>query len=182
MGPRRRSTSFLALAYWRERGLPVVIGRLFNVAGPRQVGAYGMVLPRLIDAALAGRPLEVYGDGRQQRCFAHVADVLRAILALMDAPAAVGRAFNIGSDEPISMLDLAQRVIAAVDPALEIRLISYLEAYGEDFEDCRCRVPDLGRLRATIAYAPQHTLAEIISEIIAWKHGFDSTGGVGKIW
>ena len=99
----------------------------------------------------------------------------------MDAPAAAGRVFNIGSDEPISILDLAQRVIAAVDPALEIRLISYLEAYGEDFEDCRGRVPDLGRLRATIAYAPQYALAEIIGEIIAWKRGFDSTGRVGKI-
>ena len=174
------------MAYWRERGLPVVIGRLFNVAGPRQVGAYGMVLPRLIDAALAGRPLEVYGDGRQQRCFAHVADVLRAILALMDAPAAVGRVFNIGSDEPISILDLAQKVIAAVDPALEIRLISYLEAYGEDFEDCRCRVPDLGRLRADHRLRTAIPLAEIIGEIIAWKRGvgnvgFDSTDRVGKI-
>ncbi len=170
-GTSKAIDEFLALAYWRERGLPVVIGRLFNVAGPRQVGAYGMVLPRLIDAALAGRPLDVYGDGRQQRCFAHVADVLRAILALMDAPEAVGRVFNIGSDRAISILDLAQMVIAAVDPALKIRLISYLEAYGEDFEDCRCRVPDLGRLRTAIGYEPRYSLEQIIGEIITWKRG-----------
>ena len=120
-GATKAIDEFLALAYWRERGLPVVIGRLFNVVGPRQVGAYGMVLPRLIDAALAGRPLEVHGDGRQQRCFAHVADVLGAVVALMETPAAVGRVFNIGSDQPISILDLARKVIAAVDPALGIR-------------------------------------------------------------
>ena len=130
-----------------------------------------MVLPRLIDAALAGRPLDVYGDGRQQRCFAHVADVLWAILALMEVPEAAGRVFNIGNDQPIAILDLAQRVIAAVDPALEIRLISYLEAYGEDFEDCRCRVPDLGRLRTATGYEPHYSLEQIIREILAWKRG-----------
>ena len=99
----------------------------------------------------------------------------------MDAPEATGRVFNIGSDRPISILDLAQKVIAAIDPALKIRLISYFEAYGEDFEDCRCRVPDLGRLRTTLGYEPQYTLEHIIREIIAWKRGFDLTGQVGKI-
>ncbi len=170
-GTTKAIDEFLALAYWRERGLPVVIGRLFNVVGPRQVGAYGMVLPRLIDAALAGRPPEVHGDGLQQRCFAHVADVLRAVLALMETPAAVGRVFNIGSDQPIRILDLARKVIAAVDPALEVRWVSYLEAYGEDFEDCRCRVPDLGRLRQAIGWEPQYDLDRTIAEIIAWKRG-----------
>jgi UDP-glucose 4-epimerase len=170
-GATKAIDEFLALAYWRERGLRVVIGRLFNVVGPRQVGAYGMVLPRLIDAALAGRPPEVHGDGLQQRCFAHVADVLRAVLALMETPAAVGRVFNVGSDQPIRILDLARKVIAAVDPALEVRLVSYLEAYGEDFEDCRCRVPDLSRLRQTIGWEPQYDLDRTIAEIIAWKRG-----------
>ena len=108
-GASKAIDEFLALAYWRERGLPVVVGRLFNVVGPRQTGAYGMVLPRLVDAALAGGPLVVHDDGRQQRCFAHVADVVRAVLALMEIPAAVGRVFNIGSDQPITILDLARR-------------------------------------------------------------------------
>ncbi len=170
-GTSKAIDEFLALAYWRERGLPVVIGRLFNVVGPRQVGAYGMVLPRLVDAALAGRPPEVHGDGQQQRCFAHVADVLRAVLALMEIPAAAGHVFNIGSDRPIRILDLARKVIAAVDPALEVRMVSYLAAYGEDFEDCRCRVPDLGRLRQAIDFSPRYDLDQIIAEIIAWKRG-----------
>ena len=170
-GATKAIDEFLALAYWRERGLPVVIGRLFNVVGPRQVGAYGMVLPRLIDAALAGRPLEVHGDGRQQRCFAHVADVLRAVLALMETPAAVGRVFNIGSDQPIRILDLARKVIAAVDPALQVAIGELSAAYGEDFEDCRCRVPDLSRLRQTIGLEPHYDLDRTIAEIIAWKRG-----------
>ena len=130
-----------------------------------------MVLPRLVDAALAGRPPEVHGDGQQQRCFAHVADVLRAVLALMEIPAAAGRVFNIGSDRPIRILDLARKVIAAVDPALEVRMVSYLAAYGEDFEDCHCRVPDLGRLRQAIDFSPRYDLDQIIAEIIAWKRG-----------
>jgi UDP-glucose 4-epimerase len=113
----------------------------------------------------------VYGDGRQQRCFAHVADVLGAVLALMESPATAGRVFNIGSDQPICILDLARKVIAAVDPALEIGLVSYLAAYGEDFEDCPCRVPDLGRLRQTIAFSPHYDLERIIEEFIAWKRG-----------
>jgi UDP-glucose 4-epimerase len=170
-GTSKAIDEFLALAYWREKGLPVVIGRLFNVVGPRQVGTYGMVLPRLIDAALAGRPLEVHGDGRQQRCFAHVADVLQAILALMETADAVGRVLNIGSDQPVCILDLAKKVIAAVDPSLAVKFVSYLEAYGEDFEDCRCRVPDLTRLRQMIGFAPRHSLDRTIEEIIAWKRG-----------
>jgi UDP-glucose 4-epimerase len=170
-GTSKAIDEFLALAYWRERGLPVVVGRLFNVVGPRQLGDYGMVLPRLVDAALAARPPEVYGDGRQQRCFAHVADVIRAILALMETPAATGRVFNIGSDQPICILDLARKVIAAVNPGLEVRLLSYLEAYGEDFEDCPCRVPDLGRLRQAIGFAPGDQLERIIADVIAWRRG-----------
>ncbi len=168
-GASKAIDEFLALAYWRERNLPVVVGRLFNVVGPRQTGAYGMVLPRLIDAALAGGPLLVHADGQQQRCFAHVSDVVRMILALMDSPAAVGGVCNIGSDQPISILDLAQRVIAAVDPSLAIEFISYGQAYGEDFEDCRRRVPDLTKLRTLTGLRAQYGLDHIIRELVAWK-------------
>jgi UDP-glucose 4-epimerase len=168
-GASKAIDEFLALAYWRQRRLPVVVGRLFNVVGPRQTGAYGMVLPRLVDAALGGGPLVVHDDGRQQRCFAHVSDVLRAILGLMELPEAVGGVFNIGSDRPVSILELAQRVAAAVDPSLRIKFLSYAEAYSSDFEDCRRRVPDLGRLRRAIGYQPRYDLDACIREVIAWK-------------
>ena len=170
-GTSKAIDEFLALAYWRERQLPAIVGRFFNVVGPRQTGAYGMVLPRLVDAALSGGPLVVHDDGRQERCFAHVGDVIRAVLALMESPQAVGRVFNIGSDQPVSILELAQRVIRAVDPALRIEFISYAAAYGQDFEDCRRRVPDLTRLRETIGVWPCRTLEETIAEVVAWKRG-----------
>jgi len=168
-GASKAIDEFLALAYWRQRRLPVVVGRLFNVVGPRQTGKYGMVLPRLVEAALAGGPLIVHDDGRQQRCFAHVSDVLRAVLGLMDLPAAVGRVFNIGSDRPVSILELAGRVIAAVDPSLRIEFVSYAEAYSKDFEDCRRRVPDLGRLREALGFEPRHDLDACIREVVASK-------------
>jgi len=168
-GVSKAIDEFLALAYWSERGLPVVVGRFFNVVGPRQSGAYGMVLPRFVDAALAGGPLVVHDDGRQQRCFAHVTDVIAAVLALMECPEAPGRVFNIGSDQPVSILDLAHKVIAAVDPQLKIEFQSYADAYSENFEDCRRRVPDLTRLRQTIDYRPRYDLDAVIGEVIAWK-------------
>ena len=168
-GASKAIDEFLALAYWRERKLPVVLGRLFNVVGPRQTGAYGMVLPRFIDAALAGRPLLVHDDGKQQRCFAHVSDVVQMILALTECPAAVGNVINIGSDQPVSILELARRVIAAVDPSLEVEFISYAQAYSEDFEDCRRRVPDLTKLRNLTGLRAQYKLDDIIREIMAWK-------------
>lgn len=166
-GAAKAIDEFLALAYWRQHRLPVVIGRFFNVVGPRQTGTYGMVLPRMVSSALAGEPLVVHDDGQQVRCFAHVADVIRAVLALMDEPRAVGRVFNIGSDQPVSILALAQRVIAAVDPRLEIAFQSYAQAYDEDFEDIRRRVPDLSRLRATIEDRPHYDLDAIIAELVA---------------
>ncbi len=147
----------------------MVVARLFNVVGPRQTGAYGMVLPRFIDAALAGRPLVVHDDGRQQRCFAHVGDVVRMILGLMSCPAAVGGVVNVGSDQPISILDLARRVIAAVNPSLGIEFVSYAEAYSEDFEDCRRRVPDLTKLRALTGLECRFSLDDVIREVAAWK-------------
>jgi UDP-glucose 4-epimerase len=164
-GASKAIDEFLALACFREQGLPIVIGRFFNVVGPRQTGAYGMVLPRLVEAAIVGRPLIVHDDGHQVRCFAHVADVVRAVMQLMDTPAAAGRVFNIGSDQPVSILELAQRVRDAVNPATTIEFQSYRQAYDEDFEDIRRRVPDLTRLRDTIAYQPQHTLDSIIADV-----------------
>jgi UDP-glucose 4-epimerase len=168
-GASKAIDEFLSLAYWRERKLPVVVGRLFNVVGPRQTGAYGMVLPRFVDAALAATPLVVHDDGQQQRCFSHVGDVVAMILALMDCPAAVGDVVNVGSDQPVSILDLAKRVIAIVNPSLEIQFISYSQAYGGDFEDCRRRVPDLGKLRRLTGLQARLRLDDIIRELVEWK-------------
>ncbi len=170
-GVSKAIDEFLTLAYWRERKLPTVVARLFNVVGPRQTGAYGMVLPRLVDAALASRPLVVHDDGRQQRCFSHVSDVVRMILALMENPDAVGNVFNVGSDEPVSILELAERVIAAVDPSLKIEFVSYAKAYGDDFEDCRRRVPDLTKIHRLTGLRARYRLDDIIRELIAWKRG-----------
>jgi UDP-glucose 4-epimerase len=168
-GVSKAIDEFLALAYAREYGLPLVIARFFNVVGPRQSGAYGMVLPRLVDASLAGGPLVVHDDGQQVRCFAHVSDVITAVMALMATPTAMGRVFNVGSDQPVKILDLAQRVAAAVDPSLAIQFQSYAEAYSADFEDVRCRVPDLSRLRDTIDFRLRYDLDAIIRDVITWR-------------
>jgi UDP-glucose 4-epimerase len=160
---------YLALGYHQRTGLPVVVGRFFNVVGPRQVGRYGMVLPRFIDQALAGGPLVVYDDGRQVRCFGHVADVVRGVLDLMACPAAVGRVFNLGSDQPVTIRELAERVAGIIDRDLAIEHIPYAQAYAPSFEDIRCRVPDLTRVRETIGYRPQYTLDDVLREIVAWK-------------
>jgi UDP-glucose 4-epimerase len=159
----------LALGYYRRTGLPVVIGRFFNTVGPRQVGHYGMVLPRFVDQALAGGPLKVYGDGEQVRCFGHVADVIRGIMALMACPEAKGKVFNLGNDEPVTIQGLAKRVASQINPQLAIEHVPYSEVYGSEFEDIRRRVPDLTRIRATIGYQPQHGLDDIIRHVIAWK-------------
>ncbi len=139
---------FLALAYHKEAGLPVVIFRLFNTVGPRQSGQYGMVLPRFVQAALSGAPIRVYGDGQQQRCFCNVRDAVEGIFSLAETPAAVGQLFNIGSQEEISILDLARRVRDRAGSASEIQLIPYDQAYEAGFEDFRRRVPSLDRIRA----------------------------------
>jgi UDP-glucose 4-epimerase len=160
---------YLALGYHQRTGLPVVVGRFFNVVGPRQVGRYGMVLPRFVDQALAGGPLVVYDDGNQVRCFAHVSDVVRGVLDLMACPAAVGRVFNLGSDEPVTIRALAESVARLVDEGLAIEHIPYAQAYAPSFEDIRCRVPDLSRIRATISYRPRYGLEDVIREVVAWK-------------
>ena len=166
-GVSKAIDEFLALAHHRELHLPVVVGRFFNVVGPRQTGAYGMVLPRFVEAALRGEPLVVHDDGRQVRCFAHVADVVDAVVELTGTPAAAGRVYNIGSDAPVSILELAERVIARVNPEAEIRFQSYAEAYDESFEDIRRRVPDLTRLRETIGQRPGQDLDAIIDAVAA---------------
>lgn len=167
-GASKAIDEFLALAVAREYGLPVVIGRFFNVVGPRQTGAYGMVLPRFVQAALAGKPLVVHDDGQQVRCFAHVNDVIDAVLKLMATDAALGRVFNIGSDEPISILGLAERVIAVTGSKSNIQFQTYTDAYDKDFEDIRRRVPDLTRLRSAIAYHPRHNLTSTIQDVASF--------------
>jgi UDP-glucose 4-epimerase len=170
-GASKAIDEFLALAYHRQHGLPVVVGRFFNVVGPRQTGRYGMVLPRFVDRALASQRPVVHDDGRQVRCFAHVADVCRMVVALVAEPAAVGQVFNIGSDLPVSILELARRVLAVVDPSLGIEFQSYHDAYSDDFEDVRRRVPDLSKLLATIDVGPQQDLEAVIRDVVAWKRG-----------
>jgi UDP-glucose 4-epimerase len=160
---------FLALGYAAQKRVPVVIGRFFNVVGPRQVGSYGMVLPRFVDQALAGGPIVVYDDGRQVRCFGHVSDVVRGVLDLMNCVEARGRVFNLGSDRPISIRALAEAVVQAVDPSLGIEHVPYATAYAPGFEDIRNRIPDLTRIRHAINYQPRHDLNDIIREVVAWR-------------
>jgi len=160
---------FLALAYHQERGLPVTACRFFNTIGPRQTGQYGMVVPRFVSWALAGEPIEVYGTGEQSRCFCHVADVVGALVQLMDCPAANGQVVNVGSDHPISMNELARRVIALTGSASEIRHIPYEQAYGQEVDDLMVRQPSLSKLREWIGYAPRYSLDETLADVVAWK-------------
>jgi nucleoside-diphosphate-sugar epimerase len=168
-GASKAIDEFLTLACARQFGLPVVIGRFFNVVGPRQTGAYGMVLPRFVEAALADNPLVVHDDGRQIRCFAHVSDIVAAVLALLRSPGAIGQVFNIGSDQPISIQELANAVISISGSRSVVEFQSYTDAYDQDFEDIRRRVPDLSRLRAAIGYQPRYDLPAIIRDVIESK-------------
>jgi UDP-glucose 4-epimerase len=170
-GASKLVDEFLAIAYWRERGLPVVIARLFNTVGPRQTGRYGMVVPRLVTQALAGGPLTVYGDGRQTRCFAHVDDVTTALVRLIKSRRARGRAINVGSNDEISIGALAKLVKRRINPKAAIRLVPYRRAYGEGFEDLRRRVPDLSRIRALIGWKPRHGIEDIIDSVAAQLRG-----------
>jgi len=160
---------FLALAYHKEKRLPVVVVRLFNTVGPRQTGRYGMVIPNFVKQALQGRPLTVFGDGTQSRCFTYVSDVVGQLVALAEEPRAVGQVFNVGNDrEEVSVLDLARRVKARAGSKSEVVLIPYDQAYEEGFEDMQRRVPDLGKLRALTAYEPRVHLDEILDQVIAY--------------
>jgi nucleoside-diphosphate-sugar epimerase len=162
---------FLALAHHGERGLPTLVTRFFNTVGPRQTGAYGMVIPRMVDSALVGEPILVHGDGEQTRTFCHVADVVEAITALMSTPSAMGRVFNIGGEEETSIADLARLVKEVTGSASEIRNISHREVFGEGFEDLRRRVPDITRLCEAIDWQPRHSLRQIIEDVVASRRG-----------
>jgi UDP-glucose 4-epimerase len=159
---------YLARAYHVERGLPIVIGRFFNTIGPRQSGAYGMAVPRFVQQALAGEPITVYGDGSQVRSFTWVKDAVGAAVALMNHPDAVGGVFNIGSDETISIGDLAARVKDLTRSSSTIVHVSYHDAHGADFEDTRYRVADISKLEATVGYHPSMPLDAMLQDVITY--------------
>ena len=157
---------FLALAYWKERKLPVIVVRLFNTVGPRQTGQYGMVIPNFVRQALAGQPITVFGDGTQSRSFTYVGDVVRALVSLIDDPRAVGQVFNIGNGHEISIGDLAEKVKVMTDSRSEIVRIPYDQAYESGFEDMPRRVPDIAKIKALTGYAPTVELDEILERVI----------------
>lgn len=162
---------FLALAYWREKRLPVVIVRLFNIVGPRQTGRYGMVIPNFVCAALAGQPITVFGDGKQSRCFTWVGDAVRALVDLSLHARAVGEVFNVGSDREISIADLASMVKQMTHSHSPVVFLPYERAYGEGFEDMARRVPDLRKIRGLIDYESGMSLQKILAEIIEFQRG-----------
>jgi len=157
---------FLALAYWKEKKLPVIVVRLFNTVGPRQTGQYGMVIPNFVRQALAGQPITVFGDGTQSRSFTYVGDVVKAMVALIDEPRAIGQVFNIGNGEEISIRDLAQKVKQLTGSDSEIVTVPYEKAYEAGFEDMPRRVPDIGRIHALVGYAPTIGLDETLTRVI----------------
>ena len=159
---------FLALAYWKERKLPVIIVRFFNTVGPRQTGQYGMVIPNFVRQALAGEPITVFGDGKQSRSFTHVTDVVRALITLVNEPKAIGQVINIGNTEEVSIRALAERVRAMTNSTSTIKLIPYDEAYESGFEDMPRRVPDLSKIKAMVGYQPEHTLEDILTDVIEY--------------
>ncbi|MBA2603633.1 MAG: GDP-mannose 4,6-dehydratase [Acidobacteria bacterium] len=157
---------FLALAYWKERKLPVIIVRLFNTVGPRQTGQYGMVIPNFVRQALAGQPITVFGDGTQSRSFTYVGDVVRAMVALIDEPRAVGQVFNIGNRGEISINALAARIKELTGSSSDIVLVPYDQAYESGFEDMPRRVPDISKISSLVGYAPTVQLDEILTRVI----------------
>jgi UDP-glucose 4-epimerase len=157
---------FLALAYWKERKLPVVVVRLFNTVGPRQTGQYGMVVPTFVRQALANQPITVFGDGTQSRSFTYVGDVVDALIALAQEPRAIGEVFNIGNSGEVTMRELAEKVKAMTGSHSPIRLVPYDEAYEAGFEDMPRRVPDISKIRALIGYEPRLGLDDILRRVI----------------
>lgn len=159
---------FLAIAYWHERKLPVVIGRFFNTVGPRQTGSYGMVIPNMVKRALQGKDILVYGSGEQTRCFAHVDDVTSAVINLMNKTESFGQVFNIGNDEEISMQALAIKIKELTKSNSNIINIPYEDVYGSGFEDMQRRVPDLSKIKKFIGYEPKKNLEQILKDVINW--------------
>ena len=184
MGPTKNSRwayatskaidEFMGLAYHRQYGLPIIVARLFNTVGPRQTGQYGMVVPRFVRAALRGEPLQVYGSGKQTRCFTDVSDVVGAISQLVAHPQAPGQLFNIGSTEEVSIESLAQRVINLTASASPIHYIPYDQAYAPGFEDMQRRVPDLARIHSIIDYIPRHSLDDILNRVIKFERQYST--------
>lgn len=166
---------FLALAYYKEKQLPVVIARLFNTVGPRQTGRYGMVLPNFVRQALSGQDVTVYGDGTQSRVFTHVEDAVRALVALAESDEAVGGIFNVGGEEEVSILELANRVVAATRSRSNVATIPYDKAYEAGFEDMHRRLPCLEKIQATVGYAPKRSLDEIIQSVVEYYSSGDET-------
>ena len=160
---------FLALAHWVETRQPVVIARLFNTVGPRQTGQYGMVVPTFVRQALKGEPITVYGTGEQSRCFAHVSDVSAALVNLMECKEARGKVVNIGTNEEVTILRLAQRVKELTGSASEIKIIPYSEAYGEGFDDMERRVPSIERANSLFGYKPKKKLDDILKDVIEYE-------------
>lgn len=160
---------FTALAYFRTKGLETIIARLFNTVGPRQTGAYGMVIPRLVSQALKNEPLTVYGDGTQTRTFTYVKDVVAGLMALMACDGAVGEVFNIGGTEEITILDLARRIITRTGSASRVSLIPYEEAYAKDFEDMLRRVPSIEKIRSLVGFEPVTDLDTILDQVIRYQ-------------
>lgn len=169
----------LAIGYHATRGLPTVCARFFNTVGPRQRGVYGMVVPRFVEAALAGEPLRVFGDGRQSRCFGDVRDIVPALVRLLDSPACHGRVFNLGSDRPVSILELAETVIRTLGSPSDIRLVPYEDAYPSGFEDLRHRRPDLARVRAAVGFEAVTPLEQTIRDIAAEMRAGRKAGSTG---
>ncbi len=159
---------FLALAHWHECRLPVVVVRLFNTVGPRQTGQYGMVIPNFIKQALHNRPIRVFGDGSQSRCFCHVSDVVRGLRSVLGPQGTRGELFNIGSHNEVSILELAEKIRDYVGSKSEIVRIPYEEAYGKGFEDMRRRVPDLSKINSAIGFEPEMTLDDIIRDCVEY--------------
>jgi UDP-glucose 4-epimerase len=157
---------FLAVAYWKEKKLPTVVGRLFNTVGPRQTGQYGMVVPNFARQALTGQPITVFGDGKQSRCFTHVSDVVRALIELMDKPEAYGNVYNIGNDQEITIHDLAKQVREVAQSKSEIVFVPYEKAYEQGFEDMPRRVPDTTKIRNLIGWQPTIALPQILADVV----------------
>ena len=157
---------FLALAYYEQYGLPVIVTRFFNTVGPRQTGQYGMVIPRFVEWALGNEPILIYGDGRQRRCFAYVGDAVEAVVRLMACDKAPGRVYNIGSTEEISIDALADKIIVLTDSQSQKKFLSYEQAYGKPFDDMQRRVPCLDRLKSTINYQPETLLEKTLQSVI----------------
>ena len=160
----------LAMAYWREKQIPTIVARFFNTVGPRQTGAYGMVLPRLVAQALLGEDLTIYGDGTQSRCFCDVEDVVRAVVGLLDEGSAVGEVFNVGSEEEVTISELADRILEATGSSSATRYIPYHEVYGDQYEDMLRRAPDTTKIRQAIGWSPRHDLKSIIKRTIEYAH------------